>query len=319
MNFTQPRSFIGMLCIFVNTMISLPNSGTAQSPTDAVMMEGKRICVAAMFNQDKWDEYWEGTLLRNNGNIGELTRNTYNLMAAVGITEKINFLFNVPYVTTEPSGGQFKGAKGLQDLGLWAKAELFKKELGPGTFTTLGVLGLSFPISNYLPDYAPFNLGLGCTEGQARLMLQYLFDFGTYVRVSGAYFKRGTSTIERNYYYDTHGNYTNKVDVPNANHSLFTVGQWLFNRSLKLDVSYEIFNTIGGFDIRRQDAGFISNNMEVSSIQAQVQYFIPKTNGFGVIANYGQVLEGRNVGKSTSFMGGILYQFGICKSKNVQQ
>lgn len=91
MNFTQPRSFIGMLCIFVNTMISLPNSGTAQSPTDAVMMEGKRICVAAMFNQDKWDEYWEGTLLRNNGNIGELTRNTYNLMAAVGITEKINF------------------------------------------------------------------------------------------------------------------------------------------------------------------------------------------------------------------------------------
>ena len=81
MNFTQPRSFIGMLCILVSTMISLPNSGTAQSPTDAVMMEGKRICVAGMFNQDKWDEYWEGTLLRNNGNIGELTRNTYSLMA----------------------------------------------------------------------------------------------------------------------------------------------------------------------------------------------------------------------------------------------
>ena len=178
MNLTHLRSFTGLLCSLVMTMINLPNSGFAQSPTDAVMMEGKRICVAAMFNQDKWDEYWEGTLLRSNGNIGELTRNTYSAMAAVGITDKINFLFNVPYVTTEPSGGQFKGANGLQDLSLWAKLELFKKHVGPGTFTTHGIFGLSFPISNYLPDYAPFNLGLGCTEGQARLMVQYLFDFG---------------------------------------------------------------------------------------------------------------------------------------------
>ncbi len=291
----------------------------SQSPTDAVMMEGKRICVAPFFNQDSWDEYWEGTLLRSNGNIGTLTRNTYSLMAAVGITDKLNFLFSLPYVTTEPSGGQFKGAKGLQDLGLWVKAELYKKQLGKGNFTLHGIVGLNVPISNYLPDYAPFNLGLGCTEFQSRLMAQYLFDFGTYVRVSGAYFKRGTSTIERNYYYDTHGNYTNKVDVPNANHSLFTIGQWLFNKNLKVDVSYEIFNTLGGFDIRRQDAGFISNNMESNSFQAQLQYFIPQLKGFGIYGNYSQVLEGRNVGKSTSIMAGITYQFGICKSKNEQQ
>ena len=55
MKFTHVRSYTGMLGMLVFTMINLPNSGSAQSPTDAVMMEGKRICVAALFNQDKWD------------------------------------------------------------------------------------------------------------------------------------------------------------------------------------------------------------------------------------------------------------------------
>ncbi|HEX5626337.1 MAG TPA: hypothetical protein VFX48_09990, partial [Saprospiraceae bacterium] len=32
----------------------------AQTPTDGIMMKGKEICIAAVWSQDKWDEYWEG-------------------------------------------------------------------------------------------------------------------------------------------------------------------------------------------------------------------------------------------------------------------
>ncbi|MBK6543895.1 MAG: transporter [Saprospiraceae bacterium] len=291
----------------------------AQTPSDAIMMEGKRICIAATFGQDKFDEYWEGTLLRKNGNFGTLTRNSYGLMVAAGITNRINLIASLPYITTEPSGGQMKGASGIQDLGLWAKVEAIKKQLGPGAFTTHVVLGFTTPMSNYLPDYAPFNLGLGCAEGQGRLALQYLFDLGIYARLTAAYLLRGTSTIERNYYYTSEGYYSNEVDVPNATHLTGTLGCWFFDKSLKVEGSYEQFNTLKGHDIRRQDAGFISNKMEASSIQFGAQYYTKAINGLGVLVNYSQTLEGRNVGKNSGFLVGITYQFSISKSNNSQQ
>jgi hypothetical protein len=276
------------------------------------MMEGKRICIAGLYSNEKWDEYWEGTLLRTNKNVTPFTKNTFGLMIAGGITDKINVLVNVPYVTTKSSGGFFKGASGLQDLGAWVKAEAFKKHLGIGDFTTHGVIGFTTPLSNYLPDYAPFSLGLGCSEAQGRLILQYLFDIGIYTRVNGAYFLRGTSTIERDYYYTDTDYYSDKVDVPNATHFTGTLGSWFLQKKLKVEGSYELFNTVKGHDIRRQDAGFPSNKMESTSINFGAQYF--PFAGFGFIAQYAKVLEGRNVGKSSGFTLGLTYQFGISKS-----
>lgn len=292
----------------------IPTTSRSQSPSDAIMMGNKRICVAAMYGSDKWDEYWEGTLLRENKNVTPFTRTTFGLMIAAGFTEKINLLVSLPYVKTESSGGFFKPAKGLQDLGAWVKAEAFKKHLGIGDFTTHAVIGFTTPMSNYLADYAPFSLGLGCSELQGRLILQYLLDMGIYARATGAYFARGTTTIERDYYYADQDYYSDKVDVPNATHFTGTLGCWFFDRKLKVEGSYEIFNTVRGHDIRRQDAGFPSNKMEANSFNVAAQYF--PIGGLGVIAQYGQVLDGRNVGKSSGFMAAITYQFGISKTQN---
>ncbi len=282
----------------------------AQSPSDGIMMPGKQICLAGIYSHDSWKEYWEGTLLRSNGNIGTFTRNSYAFMAAGGFTDRINLIVSLPYIKTSPSGGQFKGVQGIQDFGMWAKGLLLDKKLGGGNFTTIGVLGFTVPVTNYLSDYAPFSLGFRCPELQSRLILQYKANIGLYARVTGAFFLRGNSTIERDYYYTSTGNYTNKVDMPNANHFSGTLGWWLFNDKLKVETSYERFNTLGGFDIRRQDAGFPSNKMESSSVQGHIQYFSP-IKGLGVIATYGKVLEGRNLGKTTSIVAGITYQFGI--------
>ncbi|MBK8956092.1 MAG: transporter [Saprospiraceae bacterium] len=292
---------------------------SSQTPTDAIMMERSQFCAALTYGQDNWDEYWEGTLLRVNGNIGTLEKQTIGLMVAAGIINRLNLIVSLPYIKTNATAGQMKGVNGLQDFGIWAKYQVFDRETANGIFTIHGVAGFSTPVSNYLADYAPFSLGLGCPEGQGRLTFQHKFNMGLYARVSGAYLVRGNTTIERDFYYAGKPYYSDKVDVPNASQMTGTLGCWLFNNNLKLEGSYDIFNTSKGEDIRRQDAGFVSYKMEASTMQFQAQYYTPHVTGLGVFVNYYQVLDGRNIGKSTGFTAGLTYQFSVSNSNPTNQ
>ena len=93
----------------------------AQTTSDALMMDKNELCIAIIYQHDTWDKYWEGTLLRDNQNIGVLTRNTFMPMMAYGVTKKFNIIASLPYVDTEASRGQMVGASGLQDFGIFVK------------------------------------------------------------------------------------------------------------------------------------------------------------------------------------------------------
>jgi hypothetical protein len=285
----------------------------AQSPTDAIMMEKGKVCLAAIYSHDTWGEYWEGTLKRSNGNIGTLTRQTVMPMFALGIANRINFLAALPWVKTKASAGQVNGASGLQDWGFWLKGAALDWKAGPGKLTAHAVAGLTGPVTNYLPDFMPFSLGLGCLEGSLRGVLQYQLDKGLYTRGLAGYHLRGHSEIERDYYYTTHGVYSNQVDMPNAVTYGATIGSWLIKNSLKIEVTFDGLKTLGGFDIRREDAGFPSNKMNFTRLGGLIQYYPPLGKGLGVLVSGGQVLSGRNVGQSRVISGGITYQFGIWK------
>ncbi len=299
------------ICTFViGTFFSL-SSIKAQTPTDALMMDKGQICLAALYTNDTWDEYWEGTLKRTNGNIGTLTRQTIMPMFALGITDRINVIAALPWVKTEASGGQMRGSSGFQDIGLWVKATALEKTLGTGVFTIHTALGMSLPTSNYLEDYVPFSIGLGCPDFSIRGTLQYRMDMGLYVRGNAAYMIRGNAKIERDYYYTTHSVYSFDVDMPNAMSYGATLGWWLLGNTLQVEATYDGLNTFGGFDIRRQEAGFPSNKMEFTRVGAFLHYYLPFVPGLGIIAQGNQVLTGRNIGMSTALTAGISYQFGL--------
>ncbi|MBK9014193.1 MAG: hypothetical protein IPM82_08905 [Saprospiraceae bacterium] len=188
----------------------------AQTPTDAIMMEKGQLCVAAIYGHDTWDEYWEGTLKRSNGNIGTLTRQSVMGMFSLGITDRINVLGALPWMKTEASAGQMVGVQGLQDWGVWVKARAIDFKLGAGTLGFYPVLGVTSPATNYLADYLPFSLGLGATEATGRGILIYELEKGFYVRAHAGYHLRSNTTIERDYYYTTHGVYSDEVDMPNV-------------------------------------------------------------------------------------------------------
>lgn len=299
-----------LLLLFVNTGIF--NIITAQTPTDALMMDKGQICLAALYTHDTWNEYWEGTLKRDNQNVGTLTRQTVMPMLALGIIKRVNVIVALPWVRTEASGGQVAGTSGIQDFGIWLKGTALELQAGPGKFTTHVVAGFSAPASNYLPDYAPFNLGLGCTEGSLRGILQYQIK-SVYLRAQAAYHLRSNCKIERDYYYTTQGYYSDEVNMPNAITYGATLGTWLFNNTLQIDATYDGLNTQGGHDIRRQDVGFPSNRMIFTRVGGALHYYVPFVKGLGVVAAGNYILTGRNVGQSTMITGGITYQFGLWK------
>jgi hypothetical protein len=306
---------------FINLFIAIlliSSVSRAQTPSDAIMMEKGQICWAALYTNESWDEYWEGTLKRDNGNIGKLTRTTLMPMFALGLSDKLNLIAMLPWVHTESSQGQLKGVSGFQDLGLFLKANVLDVAAGPGHLTAFPSVGFTVPTSNYLEDYAPYSLGLGCPDLSLRGIAQYKFDMGVYFRATGAYQVRGNAKIERDYYYTTHGVYSDKVDMPNAFNYGLTLGAWLLGNTLKIEGNFDGLTTYGGFDIRRQDAGFPSNKMEFTRIGAGLQYFLPFATGLAVVGGYNHILTGRNVGQSTAFTAGFTYQYMMFGNKSAE-
>ena len=284
----------------------------AQTPSDAIMMKKNEICFAFMYDQGKWDQYWEGTTLITNENIGTFTRSTYAVMVAYGITDKLNVLLTTPYVKTKSSGGQLAGVQGFQDINIGVKYEVIKKDFGKHRVSALAVAQFCTPMTNYLSDYMPYSLGLGTQELTGRVIGQYEFNKMIYVRASAAYLWRGQTEVERPYYYANGSYYTTFMDVPNAVNYQAIVGGWALKHSLRVEATYVVLNSVSGDDIRTWNMGQPTNKMESTQAGFFAQYYfkdIKPLKGFSLMAAYSQVLEGRNVGKSTNVSGGVTYQF----------
>lgn len=302
--------------ILLATFFGCIKKGNAQTISDAVMMDKGQICFDLSYNHESWHEYWEGTKKRENGNIGTLTRHSIMPMFNLGITDHINFIGGFAYVLTRPSAGQIAGTEGFQNLNLAVKVNAVEAELGPGTLNVLATVGFMTPLSNYTPDYT-YSIGLGCTEGSLRPIVQYKLNNGFYARLQGAYNLRGNCNLPRDYYYTTQAYFSDEVDMPDAIDYSATLGYQTSNESFKAEIFYGGLNTLGGFDIRVQDMGFPSNEMDYTNIGAAIHYYPTIVKGLGVHLSGSYVLTGRNVGQSTIIGGGVNYFFSLWnKDKN---
>ena len=286
----------------------------AQTQFDAVMMQKRELCVAFAYDRNEWDQYWEGTTLITNENIGTFSRSTFAPMFAYGITAKLNILLSTPYVKTKSTGGQLAGVQGFQDVNIALKYEIIKKDFGKHRVTALVVAQFGTPMTNYLSDYMPYSLGLGTQEFTGRFIGQYEFNKMIYVRGSAAYVWRGQTEAERPYYYANGSYYTTTMDVPSAANYQAVLGGWLLGHNLRLEAMYTVMNSLSGDDIRRWNMPQPTNNMDGTQAGFFAQYYFQKIEpirGFSLMAAYGQVLDGRNIGKATSMSVGATYQFKI--------
>ncbi|MCB0533525.1 MAG: transporter [Lewinellaceae bacterium] len=286
----------------------------AQTPSDAIMMEPRQFCGVLLYDHGSFDQYWEGAKLRKNGTIETVSRNSGLAMFAYGVVGQLNLIAGLPYVethSTEPNGGKFNGANGLQDLSIALKYRFLNKQLGKGKLALISTLGFSMPVSNYLSDYRPYSLGFGAPELSLRGIIQYELDNGLYARTALAHLWRGQTEAERDYYYNNGSYYTPWMDVPNAWNYHAALGKWFFKYTLRVEAGFSGVHSVSGDDIRFYNAPQPTNKTVENLVGASAQYYFNKPKGLGVLGYFNRVIQGRNVGQTTGFGFGLTYVFKI--------
>lgn len=283
----------------------LPCSLSAQTDIDALMMPKNAFCVGPMYSYSSWKNYWEGTLKRDNENLGTVSTKMLAVMGNYGISRNLNALFSVPWVKTKASAGTLQGMDGVQDLSLFLKWRPFQKQVGGGKLSLFGIAGVSFPLSNYTPDYLPLAIGLHSKTASARAMVDYRHGGGLFATASFTYVLRDNIEIDRESYYTTEMHNTHEVEMPNAANYNFRAGfrnyRWIAEAVVNRWV------TLGGFDITRNNMPFPSNRMEATTVGANFKYVLPFLPELSIVAGGNTTVAGRNMGQATTIYGSVFY------------
>jgi hypothetical protein len=292
-------------CVIVAALLT-PFAAQAQMPNDAIYMGKNQLCVAGVYGHSSWNQYWENTLKRENLNIGTQTTQSFMLMPAFGISKRVNVILSLPYVWTSNSAGNLMGQHGIQDLSAWLKVKAIKV----GGFSVNAIVGGSIPVGNYVPNFMPMSIGMQCRTFTGRLMANYKEPrTGLYLTAYGSYGWRSNSRIDQDAYQADDRVYnTNQVKVPNTYDAAVRLG--VQRKGWQTDVWAERVACLNGDNIRRNDMPFLTNNMQATSVgwYAKVQ-----PRNIGINARVGYVIDGLNVGQSTSYMLGLLYQINVKK------
>ena len=282
----------------------------AQTIDDGIMLSKHELLTGNFYSYDTWDEYWEGTLKRSNGNIGTITTEVNTIAANYGVFDRFNVIGTVPYVWTRASQGVLHGINGFQDLTLAAKWSVLEKPMTSyGTLRTIVVVAAGIPMTDYNPELLPLSIGLGSTRVSWRGTVNYQSTPGWFLTGSTAYTMRSKVTLDRPYFY-TNDEFvmSDRVDMPNTFDYVAMAG-YMRPSGFMTTVSFSQMRTLGGGDIRRQDMPFVSNRMNSFRAGAMVMYPIPKLESLAVHFAVGHTFDGRNVGEATTITTGLQYTF----------
>jgi hypothetical protein len=292
--------------------IIFTQKSSGQTDIDGIMMSRNNLCTGFQYSYSSWDHYWEGTLKRDNENLGTVSTQMIGWMGNYGITGKLNFLFSIPYVKTKASAGTLHGVDGLQDLSLAIKYQLFERKIAKGKLALIGVAGYSFPVTDYVADYQPLALGLKSKNLTLRLNADYENNH-FFVTASAAYIHRSNVTIDRTAYYTTEMHLTNEVKMPDAG-SFILRGGYRGN-VIGAEAIFTNMTTFGGFDITRNNMPFPSNRMNATTAGINIKCNPKAMPGMSLQAGTNYTLAGRNVGQSLGFNGALFYVFDFGKKR----
>lgn len=281
----------------------------AQMPDDGFTMTKGELCLVAGYKQASWKEYWEGTRLRDNKNIGTFTSRMYMPMAGYGISDKLNVFASLPYISNSSNAGTMMPQKGWQDISVAAKYRFLQtRAKAPLQLSLFATVGASTPARNYVPDFLPFSIGLGSKTFSGRLVTHLRHSSNLFATAQWGYTFRSNITVDRQTYYtDGQQIYSNEMFIPNTWDGGLKLGY--ASSRIRAYGLFNIMRTVSGGDIRRNDMPFPGNKMDMTSAGVHVLYWLPQVKGLGINVSAEQVISGRNVGKAFMWMGSLQYVF----------
>jgi len=305
------HNFKRLLAVALAICAALPSR--SQTPNDGFTMSKGEICLVAGYGQARWDQYWEGTLLRENPNLGTFNSRMIMPMLGYGLSDKLNLFASLPHIANSSTAGQMSGKKGWQDLSIDAKYKLVKKKNKAGTFYTFLTAGFSLPATNYAPDHLPFSIGLGAKTLSGRVIVHYEHKSHLFATIQTGYIMRSKITVDRQSYYNEGQVNSNVMPVPNAWDGAVRLG--FNNKRLRVDVHYNWMLSTSGSDIRWNDMPYPFNRMNAQTVGIQGLLWIPGVKGLAIHGNVDQVVNGRNVGKAMIWGTAIQYVFNPFKKE----
>jgi hypothetical protein len=299
------RKIASILCLCAGISLS------AQTESDALFMDKHNLCGGFVYGNTTWDHYWEGTFYRNNANIGSFKSNSVMAMANYGIARGLNVITSAAWIDNRVTAGTLIGQKGIQDLNVFLKKEIWAKDIKGFNSSLVAVGGVSAPLTDYVVDFLPISIGMRSKTASLRLLgdVQKGHWYGT---ASAMYTRRNNITIDRNSYYTTELIYSNKMFMPDVFSYNIRLG-WRDGADKYFELIADRMNTLGGFDIRKNDMPLPGNNMDAFRAGVNIKYPVPVLNGLSVMATGMQTLSGRNMGKARMIMAGVVYQTAFMK------
>jgi len=280
----------------------------AQAIDDGAMLPRRAMAAGLLYSHESWSQYWEGTLKRDNGNIGTLSTQSVTWMAGYGVTDRLSVMAMLPYVWTHATQGPLHGMSGLQDFTLAAKYQLLATPLTDrGTLRAMVVGVAGIPAGNYTPDFLPLSIGLASRQFSGRFTLNFQAHQGWFLNGSAAYTWRTKVKLDRPAYY-TNGQLilSDEVAMPAVFDYTVSAGYQVGRLSIPISLTQQ--RTLGGGDIRRQDMPFVSNRMDFVRLEGLVMYAVPAPQ-LGIRIGMSRIVSGRNVGQSTTLTGGLYHTF----------
>ena len=296
-------------------LLALAAQGTALRPVaaqtldDGFLVPARQLRVGVTYAHEAWDHYWEGTLRRDNANLGTLTTQSVTPTLSYGLTSRVSLLAALPHVRTNASAGVLRGQRGWQDATLAAKVGLPELPVaGRATLATVVQAGASAPASRYTPDLLPLSIGLATRRATLRGAFHLQDRSGFFAEGSAARNWRSTVRLDRPAYF-TEGQLvlSDEVAMPDVMEYAAAIGYQRFG--LCLPIMLVAQRTLGGGDIRRQDMPFVSNRMDFTRLHAKAMYFLPPIPGLQLEVGAARTLAGRNIGDATMFSVGFTTAF----------
>lgn len=291
-------------------VLAAPAAG-AQSIEDGLMLAPRQFRTTLDYGVDSWERYWEGSLERDNLNIGTLTTRSTTWMGSYGVTSRLAVFAQLPYVETKASAGVLSGMSGAQDVTVAAKYRFLSHSFDAHRHLGLvATVAAGAPTTDYIVDFLPMSIGLGARRATLRGAMHLKDRRGPFIDASVARTWRSTVRLDRPAYY-TDGELVNSNEVAMPDVVDWMAGIGYQDDTWCIPVMLMSQRTLGGGDIRRNDMPFVSNRMDATRLGAKVMYTIPQLPVLGLSVGAARTLSGRNVGKSTTYSVGLISAFRL--------
>ncbi|WBX71871.1 transporter [Tenacibaculum retecalamus] len=294
---------IGLSIIAITAMYSTSN---AQGLLDGFTSKKGDLSLTTSFSLSKYDAFYVANVKNEGVPVhGEINQNIISLYAKYGITDRLSAVINVPFISADNTSGaddpinEKNSISELQDISIALKLNAHKFNFKKANLNIITGFTVIIP-TGYEPN-GILSLGSGAFGVDVTAGLHLNTDSGFFSTLLAAYNLRD----------DAENNLTpgGEFGVPNA---FVTTGKIGYaSKFIYVEAWADIFNSEEGVDIG--EPGFRGNfpetNVDYSRVGLTVyKNVMPK---LGVSLGFGKVLDGRNVGESTTFSAGLTYNVSL--------